>query len=269
MHPTGSRQSSLTQASQTRTRLSLRSPIYFTSAAVYHASALSSYFAHLRYSDRKTRSDSCTVGWLLFPQISAGWFGNLGLPPLSFNQRRSHGLRWRASTAGRSWSFFRAEREGFGLPLIEALACGTPVLASGAPVFREIGGQAVTYCRSNEPIVWKEAIQALLDKPVTNEAPPLLIRLRQAASFSWTQHAAIIVRNLFVALQWAMLSRFHPQGEFSLSIRLRSSEAQNVFCSTFWAPCAARPRRRPLFAPLRCRAPSGRRRSVLVCMSKL
>ena len=35
--------------------------------------------------------------------------------------------------------------EGFGLPLVEALGRGLPVLASDIPVFREIGGQAVEF----------------------------------------------------------------------------------------------------------------------------
>lgn len=37
--------------------------------------------------------------------------------------------------------------EGFGLPVIEALACGTPVIASDVPCLREIGGKNVRYIK--------------------------------------------------------------------------------------------------------------------------
>ena len=39
---------------------------------------------------------------------------------------------------------FPSRGEGFGLPLLEALSCGAPVLASDLPIFRELAGDAVT-----------------------------------------------------------------------------------------------------------------------------
>ncbi len=39
-----------------------------------------------------------------------------------------------------------SEREGFGLPLLEALAGGAAVVASDIPPFREVAGDSVTYC---------------------------------------------------------------------------------------------------------------------------
>lgn len=40
---------------------------------------------------------------------------------------------------------FPSRAEGFGIPVIEALSCGTDVIASDLPVFRELAGNAVAY----------------------------------------------------------------------------------------------------------------------------
>jgi glycosyltransferase involved in cell wall biosynthesis len=55
-----------------------------------------------------------------------------------------------------------SDREGFGLPLVEALACGTPVIASDIPVLRETGGEAATYCPPGDVPRWSESLLAAL-----------------------------------------------------------------------------------------------------------
>jgi glycosyltransferase involved in cell wall biosynthesis len=55
-----------------------------------------------------------------------------------------------------------SEREGFGLPLVEAMACGAPVLASALPVYREVGGAAVRYVNGDDPAPWSAALSGTL-----------------------------------------------------------------------------------------------------------
>jgi glycosyltransferase involved in cell wall biosynthesis len=50
--------------------------------------------------------------------------------------------------------------EGFGLPLVEALALGTPVIASDQPAHREAGGEYATYLGATDVQAWVSAISA-------------------------------------------------------------------------------------------------------------
>jgi glycosyltransferase involved in cell wall biosynthesis len=80
--------------------------------------------------------------------------------------------------------------EGFGLPIIEALSCGAPVVASDLPVLREVGGNATDFCPVNELDTWRSTLLGVLDEAPGARAEP---RLRWAATFSWHAHARTIV----------------------------------------------------------------------------
>jgi glycosyltransferase involved in cell wall biosynthesis len=83
-----------------------------------------------------------------------------------------------------------SEAEGFGLPVIEALACGQVVAASDLDVLREVGGDALVYCPVADVPAWADTVDRLLTDPT--QAPCLEARLARARAFSWTAHAAII-----------------------------------------------------------------------------
>lgn len=89
-----------------------------------------------------------------------------------------------------------SEREGFGLPVIEALACGTPVVASDLPVLREVGGEAVIYCAVGDVGCWGEAVGKILSVR-RDDANQWLERrqrgLAEAAKFSWADYASKMV----------------------------------------------------------------------------
>lgn len=53
--------------------------------------------------------------------------------------------------------------EGFGLPVIESLQLGTPVIASDLGVYREIGGGIPLLIDPNDPQSWEQAIVNYLD----------------------------------------------------------------------------------------------------------
>lgn len=78
--------------------------------------------------------------------------------------------------------------EGFGLPILEAMQCGSPVLASDIPVLRETGGDAAQYAPPNEPKAWAEALRALLENEAERDRRRQL-GLTRAAEFSWANTA--------------------------------------------------------------------------------
>jgi glycosyltransferase involved in cell wall biosynthesis len=85
-----------------------------------------------------------------------------------------------------------SEREGFGLPIIEAMACGTAVVASDLPVLREVGGGVALHCGPGDSGAWARAVIALVRERF--EAPDLWAARRDrstawASRFTWAQFA--------------------------------------------------------------------------------
>jgi glycosyltransferase involved in cell wall biosynthesis len=85
-----------------------------------------------------------------------------------------------------------SEREGFGLPVIEALACGTPVVASDLSVLREVGGSSVEYRAVEDREGWAWAVLEMVRERIERPEQAKARRERGLAwvqRFTWTRFA--------------------------------------------------------------------------------
>ncbi len=101
---------------------------------------------------------------------------------------------------GAEWFVFPSKYEGFGIPPLEAMACGTPVISSDAASLPEVLGDAAVYFRSED----KESLLRVLKESVSisadNRSAIIEKGLKQAKKFSWDETAkkleAIISNDL-------------------------------------------------------------------------
>jgi len=76
--------------------------------------------------------------------------------------------------------------EGFGIPVIEALQYGTPVIASDLGVFREVAGDIPVYLRPDDLTAWTEAILTYSD--VSEDRQRQLALIANYVAPNWDDH---------------------------------------------------------------------------------
>jgi len=85
--------------------------------------------------------------------------------------------------------------EGFGLPPLEAMACGTPVLVSDRSSLPEVVGDAALIVPPDQPDAWRKALERVIGD--TQLAADLRHRgILRAAEFSWDRAARLTWRAI-------------------------------------------------------------------------
>lgn len=84
-----------------------------------------------------------------------------------------------------------SKAEGYGLPLVESMTLGTPVVVADTPIFREVGGNAALYADADDPQEFAKQVLALAEPQEWQRRSAA--SLLQAGRYSWESSAKALV----------------------------------------------------------------------------
>jgi glycosyltransferase involved in cell wall biosynthesis len=135
----------------------------------------------------------------------AGWGEALDLAGLPAEAVRTPGYLPEEDlarvVAGAAALVFPSWYEGFGLPALEALACGTPVVATDLPALREVLGDQAELVPPGDAAALADALARVLDDP--GGEPARTARRARAAAFTWAACARATLSAYHRALEAA------------------------------------------------------------------
>ncbi|MBL8890461.1 MAG: glycosyltransferase family 4 protein [Planctomycetaceae bacterium] len=129
------------------------------------------------------KSDEIVQGVRRMPKERVLWLHDATDEELDFAYRHSRAL------------VFPSWEEGFGLPIVEALRQGTPVIASDHPVHHEVGRQSCLYFPADSP----QTLAALIREQEQNQFQPAREIANRYEPITWTQSCRELIADVILA----------------------------------------------------------------------
>jgi glycosyltransferase involved in cell wall biosynthesis len=106
-----------------------------------------------------------------------------------------------AWTSAADVALFPSRAEGFGIPMLEAMACGTPLVAANIPAARWLsgGGRSALLLPPDDVAAWTHAVDRLLRGEDAAVGSRVAAGLRRAAGFHWHRTAQRLLHALYGA----------------------------------------------------------------------